>query len=133
MGFQFWEFYFIQKHTLCICYAEPHPPSTYLNTTTYYMSKKTTTEKERKQTSSQKKLSNFLLPFIQVTSRKNFVKPLVAGLKNCNLTKKINDSEMKKKMKSKMVKKNKTEKNTDFFCPAAVLKKSEKTVREPQS
>ena len=67
------------------------------------MSKKTTTEKERKQTSSQKKLSNFLLPFFQVTSRKNFVKPLVAGLKNCNLTEKINDSEMKKKMKSKMV------------------------------
>jgi len=49
------------------------------------------------------------------------------------LTEKINDSEMKKKMKSKMVKKNKTEKNTDFFCPAAVLKKSKKTVREPQS
>jgi len=62
------------------------------------MSKKTTTEKERKQTSSQKKLSNFLLPFFQVTSRKNFVKSLVAGLKNCNLTgKKINDSEMKNK------------------------------------
>jgi len=40
---------------------------------------------------------------------------------------------MKKKMKSKMVKKNKTEKNTDFFCPAAVLKKSKKTVRERQS
>ena len=35
-------------------------------------------------------------------------------------------------MKSKMVKKNKTEKNTDFFCPAAVLKKSKKTVRETQ-
>ena len=31
-----------------------------------------------------------------------------------------------------MVKKNKTEKNTDFFCPAAVLKKSKKTVRETQ-
>ena len=58
------------------------------NTTTYYMSKKTTTEKERKQTSSQKKLSNFLLPFFQVTSRKKFVKPLVAGLKNCNLKEK---------------------------------------------
>ena len=52
------------------------------------MSKKTTTEKERKQTSSQKKLSNFLLPFFQVTSRKKFVKQLVAGLKNCNLTEK---------------------------------------------
>jgi len=35
-------------------------------------------------------------------------------------------------MKSKMVKKNKTEKNTDFFCPAAVLKKSKKTARETQ-
>ena len=51
------------------------------------MSKKTTTEKERKQTSSQKKLSNFLLPFFQVTSRKNFVKSLVAGL-IANLTEK---------------------------------------------
>ena len=62
------------------------------------MSKKTTTEKERKQTSSQKKLSNFLLPFFQVTSRKNFVKSLVAGLKNCKFDgKKINDSEMKNK------------------------------------
>jgi len=35
-------------------------------------------------------------------------------------------------MKSKMVKKTKQKKILIFFCPAAVLKKSKKTVRETQ-